>query len=123
MEQQLGHPDPIKPNCFDQIIFSIDIKSVETITVGNFQNVVKSISWVLMATHNQKNYGLERITEFQDFELQDLQNFVPYENLAKEVVIGWIEAKTPMLHLKYSLCNQIVSQIPTSTQPPLPWSN
>jgi len=124
MEQELGHPEPIKPNCFDETTFAIEIQSVKTIDVGNYQNVVKSISWALIATHNQKNYGLEKVTEFQDEELQSLQNFVPYENLAKQIVIDWIEAKSPMLHLKYSLCNQIdATQSSNFAQPPLPWSN
>ena len=119
-----NNPEPIKPNSYDQTTFAVEIQSIKTTTVGNLQHVVKSISWVLVGTHNGQSAGLDRVTEFQDQELQDLQSFVPYENLTKEVVIGWIESRTPMLHLKYTICNQMVApQASTLEQPSLPWSN
>lgn len=123
-EEVQNNPEPIKPSCYDQTTFSIEIQSVKTVTVGSLQNVVQSIKWMLVGQYNDKAYGLDRVTEFQDQELQDLQNFVPYENLAKEVVQGWIEARTPMLHLKYTICNQIAAaQNQAVEQPALPWSN
>ena len=123
-EEVQNHPEPVKPSCYDQTTFSIEIQSIKTVTVGSLQNVVKSIKWILVATHDEKNYGLERITEFQDQELQNLQDFVPYENLAKEVVQSWLTAKIPMLHLEYTLCNQISeAQTQAVEQPALPWSN
>jgi hypothetical protein len=123
-EEVQNNPEPIKPSCYDQTTFNIEIQSVKTVTVGNLQNVVQSIKWMLVGQYNDKAYGLDRVTEFQDQELQDLQNFVSYENLAKEVVQGWIEARTPMLHLEYTICNQIAAaQTQAVEQPALPWSN
>jgi hypothetical protein len=119
-----NNPEPIKPNSYDATTFAVEIESVQTITVGNFSQVVKQISWRLIGTYNGEMFGLDRVTEFELGELQDLQNFVPYQNLSKETVIAWIQSRTPMLHLEYTICNQIdAKQRVTTEQPPLPWSN
>jgi hypothetical protein len=123
-EEVQNNPEPIKPNIYDQTTFAVEIQSVKTTTVGNLQRVVHLIKWILVGTYNGQSAGLDRVTEFQDDELQNIQNFVPYENLAKEVVIGWIESRTPMLHLKYTICNQMAAmQTSTTEEPSLPWSN
>jgi len=123
-EEIQNNPTPIKPTSYDETTFFIDIKSVKTTTVNNFLNVVKSISWDLVATYNNKSIAIERVTEFEDDELQDLLNFVSYEDLNKDIVISWIISRTPMLHLEYTLCNNLDKlELPTLDQPPLPWSN
>jgi hypothetical protein len=123
-EEIQNNPTPIKPTIYDETTFFIDIKSVKTTTINNFLNVVKSISWDLIATYNNESIAIERITEFEDDELQDLSDFISYENLNKDLVVSWITSRTPMLHLEYTLCNNLNKlKLPTLNQPPLPWNN
>jgi hypothetical protein len=87
-------------------------------------NVINMIHWRYNATQADgdktwfaETYGATSVAQ------PNPQNFVPYEDVTEDEVIGWLEAVLPVEAMQSSLEANINLQInPTEITLPLPWS-
>jgi hypothetical protein len=87
-------------------------------------NVINMIHWRYNATQVDgdktwfaETYGATSVAQ------PNPQNFVPYEDVTEDEVIGWLEAVLPVEAMQASLEANINLQInPTEITLPLPWS-
>ena len=70
------------------VTFTIKITGLLTTTVGEFENVVKQVEWIMIGTQNGQTFELPQTTIVQD---PQLEGFVPLQNLTEAQVIAWIE--------------------------------
>jgi hypothetical protein len=110
------------PDNYDQVQFSVEIKNVFTKTVGSVANVVYKVDYVLYATLNGSATLYENTILFSDDQLEGA-DFAPYQSLTKDQIIDWVNAKSPMTHLKASLARRFILETPKDSPTPLPWSN
>ena len=87
------------------------------------QDIVAKVSWDLTGTVDDAEYGLNGIEEL----LFNNDQFIPFENLMENQVIGWIQnslGQEKIENLKLTIFNQLKSKI---LQPievvykPAPW--
>lgn len=100
------------------------IDSLETKpTVGDFQDVVYTAHWRVYGTedvHTASVYGSMTLT----FD-PNTSNFVPYEQLTEEVIVGWVKDAMGSSQVQ-SIEDNLQSQIDNLKHPPvvtksLPW--
>lgn len=96
-------------------------------TLGGLDNVVATVSFVVNASvsENGTEYGYSTYDTIRIAE-PDSENFIPYESLTEDVVIGWIKATlgdSRVLAIEQRLDAAIEDQIaPAIATPPLPWA-
>ena len=88
-------------NTYSWNINALDAK----VSVGDDENVVYTVHWSLIATsedgeHNVSNIGTHGVE-------YDADNFTAYEDLTKEIVIGWLESELDVESIKAGLDAQI----------------
>ena len=72
-------------NTYNWKINALDAK----VSVDDVENVVYTVHWSLMATSENEEHTVSNIgTHSVEY---DADNFVPYEDLTEEIVIGWLE--------------------------------
>jgi len=85
-------------------------------------NVVSSVAWQLEATDGT---NLVRSSGTTPIEYDPLENFIDYDNLTHDEVIGWVTkalGNDTLASIKSGLDDQIESIInPPVIMPPLPW--
>jgi len=94
-------------------------------TYDNFQNVVFSVYYTYKATrlvgdktYNASLYGSTPVST------NNITSFVPYDQLTKEIVVGWITPNLDVPQLQANLNGQIDNQInPPVVNLPPPWGN
>lgn len=88
-------------------------------------NVINVIHWRYNATQvdGDKTYFLGTYGA-SSVEQPNPQNFIPYQDVTEEEVIGWLEQILPVDDMKLSLENNIALQInPVEVVLPLPWNS
>ena len=88
-------------NTYNWKINALDAK----VSVGDDENVVYTVHWCLIATSENEEHTVSNIGA-QGIEY-DADNFVPYENLTEEIVIGWLEDALDVDSIKANLDAQI----------------
>ena len=74
------------------ILFTWKLVSLRKVDIPNFNNVVINVRWEKIGTDSEGNAGVfQGATPFKLSALEE-QNFVPFENLTEETVIGWIQS-------------------------------
>lgn len=88
-------------NTYNWKINALDAK----VSVDDVQNVVYTVHWSLIATSENGEHTVRSIgTHGVEY---DADNFVPYENLTEEIVIGWLETGLDVESMKAGLDAQI----------------
>ena len=98
----------------DDIIFDFSVNNfIAYPTFENFENVVFKMVWKLTATYtdpNGKEYSRDYIN-VSDIDTQNMTEFVPFENLTKEIVKRWIDKLPNIDTMKNNLTRQINEQV------------
>lgn len=91
--------------------------------VGDASNVVVTVHWRLQGTdgtYSSDVYGSAFTKPYESGE-----SFVPYDQLTKETVVGWVEealGAEQVQKYKDNIAQQIQDKInPPIVKPPLPW--
>ena len=64
------------------------------------QNVIYQIYYVFITSDGEENPTIVRQMGLQTIEYNPEDNFIPYEDLTKEDVVGWLEQTANVEHLK-----------------------
>ena len=92
-------------NTYNWRINALDAKIHE----GDNDNVIYTVHWSFMATDETGEYSASSIgTIGVEY---DPDNFIPYADLVKSDVVGWLEAGLDVDSMKSSLDNQIELKI------------
>tara|TARA_R100001480_G_scaffold69017_1_gene80341 strand:- start:217 stop:537 length:321 start_codon:yes stop_codon:yes gene_type:complete len=92
-------------NTYNWRINALDAKIHE----GDNDNVIYTVHWSFIATDETGDFTASSIgTMGVEY---DPDNFIPYADLVKSDVVGWLEAGLNVDSLKESLDNQIESKI------------
>ena len=99
-----------------------DIQGINvTPSLGNQQDVVVNATWVCTATQDSftsSNFGICDIT------VEEGGSFIPFDQLTKDDVLGWVWKHFPKEPIEAELEKQINLQInPPVIEKPLPWVN
>lgn len=120
-----NNPLPIKPDNFENVVFSLEINSLKTATVGTAKVVVQ-VDYCLRGVYGDLSHLHNGQIWFDPSTVVIDGNFIPFENLTKEVVKQWVTAKYPEIHIKYSLANILAKkkqEQDDAVNNTLPWSN
>lgn len=123
-ELPTNNPLPIKPIIFEDTVFTIKVKKLDRSIDGTIQKVY----WDIVAIYSGYSATHENILQFNVLEELNIANqtgFIPYESLTEDIIRTWVEAKAPLLHIKYSLCANIEQQLNisnTTVNNHLPWT-
>jgi hypothetical protein len=105
-------------------IFTWTVTSMDTVQTP-IPNYVVSVWWKLTGVDGQYS---SFITNMSVFDSQQQSNFVPYDQLTEQIVIGWVQEKygsTGIASCQDTIQGQIDSLKNPSPEPeptPLPWS-
>ena len=92
-------------NTYNWRINALDAK----ITEGDNSDVIYTVHWSFIATDETGEYSASSIgTMGVEY---DPDNFIPYADLVKSDVVGWLEAGLDVDSMKSSLDNQIELKI------------
>ena len=92
-------------NTYNWRINALDAK----ITEGDNSDVIYTVHWSFIATDETGEYSASSIgTMGVEY---DPDNFIPYADLVKSDVVGWLEAGLDVDSMKSSLDNQIELEI------------
>jgi hypothetical protein len=107
-----------------EIIYTWEITAMEVIlNQDGLSKVVSNIDWRLIATVDGKPYRAEKWAK-QYVSAPEASTFTNYEELTKELVIGWIESVLDVPQLKEYLAEQINIQAnPVTALLPPPFAN
>ena len=92
-------------NTYNWKINALDAK----ITEGDNSNVIYTVHWTLIATNDTEEYTASTIGTLD--VTYDPDNFIPYADLTKADVVGWLEAGLDVETIKANLDNQIELKI------------
>lgn len=102
-------------------IYTWSINSMYTVQQPDPDYVVRAF-WTLTGTDGNKNASVSAAANFSQADEQ--QNFIPYDQLTQEVVIGWVQAQLGEVGIA-SYQSQIDAQLNPRPEPeftPLPWA-
>lgn len=83
-------------------------------TFDNYQDVVFSVNWLYNASYVDPTSGQQYTAERQritQVNTNNITTFIPYDQLTKEIVIGWVNAGEDMSLLQQELVTDINNQI------------
>ena len=103
----------------NDIVFDFSVENFLAYpTFENYQNVVFKMCWKLTATYTDSEsrvYSCEYIN-MSDIKTDNITDFVPFENLTKEIVKKWIDDLPDIDDMK----NNMVRRINEQVNPPPP---
>lgn len=103
------------------VTFDIEITAVRTAAVGELQDVVRVVEWVLVATGGGQSLRAQRRTLLG---LPAPADFLPFQQLTADAVKAWIALNEPRLDIvKSAVARNLELQIASgdSQQKPVPW--
>lgn len=81
------------------IVYSWNFNPLEVVyNEDSMTNVVNTVHWQLYATHTSASITVQNIGTV-GLETPVSESFVPYSELTKEIVTGWVEAKLGEEHI------------------------
>lgn len=92
---------------------------------GSLVDYVVTVHWNRLANEivNEKKYDA-RVYGTVSFSTDNVENFIPYNELTYEIVCGWLDDSLDVAQLDLTLDNQIENQVnPPIVSPPLPFVN
>jgi hypothetical protein len=90
---------------------------------GTLENFVVVCHWRRQAHEivDGKEYSAD-VYSTQSFSPDNVENFIPYEDLTFDIVCGWLESSMDVAAIDANLDTQIANLInPPIVSPPLPW--
>lgn len=90
---------------------------------GTLENFVVVCHWRRQAHEvvGDKEYNAD-VYSTQSFSPDNVENFIPYEDLTFDIVCGWLESSMDVAAIDANLDTQIANLInPPIVSPPLPW--
>lgn len=98
------------------ISYNIDIEKIHVVNTQTNQNCVVTVLYRVIGTDESGNSDF--IMDCADFEVSDnMENFVPFEELTKEIVESWILVECGEAHIE-NLKNIIKDKINYKVNPP-----
>lgn len=92
-------------NTYNWQISALDAK----ITEGDNSNVIYTVHWRLQATDETGEYQTD---SYGTMSVEyDPDNFIEYDDLTKEDVVGWLEAGLDVEEMKLRLDNELDKKI------------
>ena len=82
-------------------------KMTAKIQEGELQNVIFQISWTYLARYSEDKNIVASTSGFINVKYNEGEPFIPYEDLTKEDVVGWLEAGLDVDSMKENLDKQI----------------
>ena len=67
-------------------------KMTAKIQEGELQNVIFQISWTYLARYSENKNIVASTSGFINVKYNEGEPFIPYEDLTKDIVVGWLEA-------------------------------
>ena len=92
---------------------------------GSLTDYVVCVHWDRLANEiiDGKEYNA-RVYSTVYFSTDNVENFIPYNELTYEIVCGWLDASLNVPQLDLELDNQIENEVnPPIVSPPLPFVN
>jgi hypothetical protein len=105
------------------MIYTWEVTGMKTDDIDGFQNTVIRTYWIKKGIDSDGNEGtFNGATPFYPDSI-DGENFIPYEQLSEEIVLGWIQNYIDSDYEQH-INDQIQKQIEDrkSKSPSLPWS-
>lgn len=106
--------------------FNWNVTQLLTETIAGEQNYVVIADYDVTGVDGQYSSSLSNSARFST---ANVENFIPYEDLTNDIVVGWIQSQLGVdgvANYEASIQGQIDSQINPPVVPvvtPLPWSN
>jgi hypothetical protein len=104
------------------ITYEWDVTSMKVVDVNNLENIVIQTYWSKKGTDENGNEGIFYGATPLPIADLDPNNFVPYNQLTKQIVINWIQ---DMIKDQNHINEQIQKNINLKKNPlvekPLPW--
>ena len=111
-------PTPIKPDIFDDVVFSIKITGLEK--TGS-DEIVTTVMYNVVGIYNEVSAEHSSQISFMPEEVAVDEAFIPFENLSEAQVKSWVEERYPEIAIKYSIANNIVDCLTRKESIALPW--
>ena len=109
---------PIKPDIFDDVVFSIEITGLEK--TGS-DEIVTTVMYNVVGIYNEVSAEHSSQISFMPEEVAVDDTFIPFESLSKDQVKSWVEERYPEIAIKYSIANNIVDCLTRKESIALPW--
>ena len=109
------------PDNYNQVQFSVEIENVYTKLVNGVNDVVYKVDYILCGEFNGVTTFYKNTISYPDDQLSGA-DFAPYSSLTKDQIVAWVNAKSPMTHLKSSLARRFIIKTPEDMPAPLPWA-
>jgi hypothetical protein len=103
--------------------YTWEVTGIKTSDIGDLQNAVIQTYWTKKGTDENGRMGSFDGATPIDLETLDTQNFIQYDQLTEEIVLGWIQSYIDETYERH-INEQIQKQIDDLAikQPPLPWA-
>lgn len=111
-------PEPVIPSNYNDVTFELEIISMSTVDESN-PDTVSKVKYILTGTQGGRSASHSRTL---NLDTENIESFINYTDLTKDVVKSWIETLSNYLLDKYSVCNVILDQVNReSNTKALPW--
>ena len=100
-------------------IMQLDCSPLE----NGLTNVIKAIHWMYTAQEVDGDQLISSCSSYYTLPFPEPEQFVDFETLTEEQVIGWLESTINVSMLRNTLANEIATQHnPPIRSLPLPWN-
>jgi hypothetical protein len=105
------------------ITYTWNIAQLDCAPIENgLANVIKTIHWTYTAQETDGDQLVSSCNTYYQLNSPAPEQFVDFETLTEDQVIGWLENSLNMSILQNNLANQIIAQRNPPIRPlPLPW--
>ena len=106
------------------ITYEWNVTSMKVVDANNLENVVIQTYWTKTGTDEDGNSGMFSGATPLPLSTVDPDNFVPYDQLTQEIVIGWIQDTVKdQNHIDEQIQKQINLKKNPIVEKPLPWAS
>lgn len=106
-----------------EMTYRWEINELKTSDVKSLNNVVVVVKWMKIGTDKDGNEGVFAGTT--PFKNVDANNFIEFEQLSEEIVLGWVKAVVVGSyenHVDTKIIESILSKKTPKVAKPLPWA-
>ena len=105
------------------IIYEWEVTSMKVVDTEDLDNIVIQTYWKKIGTDDDGNEGVFNGATPLSTSTVDEENFIPFEELTQEIVIGWIQgALSDQTHIDEQIQKQIDQKKNPIVEKPLPWA-
>lgn len=104
--------------------YKLEVTKLDVIDAQGVSDIVERVYWTLTCTRNGNSASMDGQLFLFDPELNQVSDdFVSFQGLTNDIVLGWINAEPVMESFKTSLSQQLNIFDFQPSSKPLPWSN